>query len=121
MFGWAALSCQESFKLNIYATLLIALLMGFAAAVVLRLIYNLAEKLISPGTVFNLDDAIGQEGYVYAQIPLGESGKVCVTLKDFTHEIEAICLKPLALPAFTRIKVVAKSSDNIVIVEPIPL
>lgn len=119
MFGWTALTCQKEFGLHLTATLAISLTVGVLTAMLMRSILRLAKKLISPGSLFRLDDAIGQEGYVYQHIPKDGRGKISITVAQLTHEIEAISNHSEELPSFMRVKVIAKNDDKTVIVTPL--
>ena len=89
---------------------------GLFAALVIRLIFTLAKKLRSSGTVYRIEDAIGKEGYVYQSIPKGGRGKISVELQHFTHEIDAISDSMEEIPSFNRVKIIEKSDDRTVVV-----
>jgi membrane protein implicated in regulation of membrane protease activity len=116
MFGWVALACQNELGLSMGPTLGISFGSGLFAALVIRLIFTLAKKLRSSGTVYRIEDAIGKEGYVYQSIPKGGRGKISVELQHFTHEIDAISDSMEEIPSFNRVKIIEKSDDRTVVV-----
>ena len=120
MFGCAGLVCSEQFKLSILITLPIALGTATAAAFIIALIFRLAKKAHSPGTVFKIDDAIGKEATVYHRIPKGTgTGKISISLHNFTHEIDAISLDKEEIPSFTAVRIINKADDTTVVVVPL--
>jgi len=119
MFGWTAITCQNEFGLQDSVTIGISLASGTFAALIIRFIFKLAQKLRSSGSVYRIEDAIGKEGYVYQCIPKGGKGKVSMSLQNFTHEIDAISHHYEDLPSFMRVKIIEKSDDNTVVVTPL--
>lgn len=119
MFGWTAITCQSEFGLQSTTTIIISLAAGIVAAIIIRSIFNLAKRLISSGSIYRIEDAIGKEAYVYQRIPKNGVGKISMTLQHFTHEIDAISYHTEELPSFRRVKIIEKSDDNTVIVTPL--
>ncbi len=119
MFGWTAITCQSEFALKNSVTVTIATASGLFAALIIRLIFKLAKKLTSSGSVYRIEDAIGKEAYVYHCIPKGGKGKISMSLQNFTHEIDAISHHYEDLPAFLRVKIIKKSDKNTVVVAPL--
>lgn len=119
VFGWAAVTCQYQFGFSGPVTVIVALCSGIIAALIVRSLFKLAGKLRSSGTVYQIEDAIGKEAYVYQNIPKGGKGKVSLSIKNFTHEIDAISKHYEDLPSFMRVKIIEKSDDNTVIVAPL--
>lgn len=119
MFGWTAITCQEEFGFDKPATIGISIASGAAAAYVLGSIFKYAKRLHSPGSVFRIEDAIGQVAYVYQSIPKGGKGKISISLQNFTHEIDAVSNQSEELPSFKRVKIINKSNDNTVVVVPL--
>ena len=124
MFGWVGLVCTEQFEFSILMTLLISTAAGFTAAFIATLIFHLAKKAHSPGTVFKIEDAIGKEAIVYHRIPKGSStgssaGKISISLHDFTHEIDAISLYEEEIPSFSSVQIIKKADDKTVVVIPL--
>lgn len=119
VFGWTAITCQNEFGLQDFITIGISLTSGVFTALIIRLIFKLAKKLRSSGSVYRIEDAIGKEGYVYHCIPKGGRGKISISLQNFTHEIDAISHHPEEIPSFIRIKIIDKSDENTVVVTPL--
>lgn len=119
VFGWTAITCQSEFALEPATTIGVALLAGIVAAFVIRLIYRIAKKLMSSGDVFQIDETIGKEAYVYQRIPKYGVGKISMTLQNITHEIDAICRHPEELASFVRVKIIDKVDHKTVVVIPL--
>ena len=118
MFGWVGLSCIKEFGLSGVATNLIAITAGLISFFITGLLFRLARKLRSSGTVFSIDEAIGKEAEIYQQIPKGGSGKITVSLQNFKHEIDAISLNGEVLDSFTKVQVIKKANNHTVVVIP---
>lgn len=119
VFGWTAITCKNEFGLRDPITIAVSLASGIAAALIIRSIFKLAKKLVSSGSIYRIEDAIGKEGYVYQCIPKGGRGKVSISLQNLTHEIDAISNHNEDLPSFIRVKIVEKSDENTVVVAPL--
>lgn len=119
MFGWTAITCQKEFELQLTTTMGISLAAGVFASLIIRSIFKLAKKLRSSGSVYRIEDAIGNEAYVYQCIPKGGLGKISISLNHLTHEIDAISDYPEDLPSFMRVKVIEKKDSNTVVVTPL--
>lgn len=116
MFGWVGLACKKEFGLHSFTAIILSLISGVFAMLASGLIFNLARKLRSTGTVFNLDQAIGLEAFVYQRIPQGGVGKISVSLGDLTHEIDAISLQGEEIASFASVQIVKKADDKTLVV-----
>ncbi len=116
MFGWIGLACSEQFSFSIFISLLFALGAGLIASFIASFIFHLARKAHSSGTVFNIDDAIGKEAVVYHRIPKNGTGKITVSLHNFTHEIDAHSEEEIT--SFTHVQIIKKLDDKTVVVTP---
>ncbi len=119
MFGWTALTCQKEFGFHYLSTISISFAIGIFAIIITSSIFKIAKKLQSAGNVYNLDEAIGKEAFVYHRIPKGGMGKVSLSLQDLTYEIDAIANDQEELPSFTRVQVIKTKDAKTVIVKPI--
>lgn len=119
MFGWSALTCRKEFNLNEALTISISLMCGIFAIFATGLIFKLAKKLHSSGTVFKIDETIGQEAIVYQRIPPFGCGKISVTIANFIREIDACSNDNIEIPSFVRVKIVNKVDDKTVLIERI--
>lgn len=117
MFGWSALTCQKQFHLESALTLFIAFLCGVIAVLVTGCIFKIAKKLHNSGTIFKIEDTIGQEAVVYQRIPPNGVGKVCVCIEGFTREVDARSIHYQEVPSFARVKIMNKMDDQTVVVE----
>ena len=118
MFGWVGLSCIKEFGLSGVATNLIAVTAGLLSFFITGLLFRMARKLRSEGTVFSIDEAIGKEAEIYQQIPKGGSGKIMISLQNLTHEIDAISLTGEKLNSFTKVQIIKKANNHTVVVAP---
>lgn len=119
MFGWVGLACKKELGYSAIPSTLIAIAAGAVAMLITGLIFNLARKLRSTGTVFRIEEAIGKEASVYQRIPKGGSGKISISLRDITHEIDAISLNGEEVGSFTQVQIIKKADDRTLVVAPI--
>lgn len=119
MFGWVGLACGFQYQLSLTLTLLISFGAGIATSLLAAFIFHLAKKAHSKGTVFNIEDAIGKEATVYHRIHKDSSGKITISLNNFTHEIDAISPNEEEIPSFTQVQVIKKADDKTVVVIPL--
>ena len=119
MFGWIGLTCQKEFTLPKSSSILFSLAGGILTIFLTGLIFKGAKKLHSPGTVFNLDNAIGKQATIYQRISKNGVGKISLSLNNFTHEIDAISLHPEDLDSFTSVQIIKKTDEKTVLVAPI--
>ncbi len=119
MLGWAGLTCKREFALSGLLSGTIAAGVGLCAFFVTGLIFRLAKKLTSPGTVFKIEDALGKEAMVYHRIPQKGTGKVSVILQDHTHELDATSGIEEDIASFTQVQIITIEDDKTVRVVPI--
>jgi len=117
MFGWIGLTCKKEFDLSGVEASLVALIGGFITMGITGFIFKMAGRLQSPGTMLNLDEAIGKEAIVYQQIPKQGTGKITLSLQGFNHEIDAISLGE-EIPSFTHVRVIKKADNKTLVVVP---
>ena len=116
MFGWAGLTCRKEFAMSGMASAAIGVLAGIVAIIVTGIIFKMARKLRSPGTVFRLADAIGKEAQVYQRIPKGGMGRIMISLQNITHEVDAVSEQEIE--SFALVQVVEKIDEKTVLVIP---
>jgi len=114
LFGWTGLTCLLEFNLSGFHTVLIASLSGLLTMLLTAIVFRSARKLHSSGTVFRIEDTIGLEAVVYQRILKEQAGKVTVSVKQFTHEIDAISDEDL--PSFTNVRILKKMNESTVFV-----
>ena len=119
MFGWSALTCQKEFDLEGVPRVAIAFICGAIAIFATGFIFRIAKKLHSNGTVFKIEDTIGQEAVVYQRIPRNGVGKISVCVENFAREIDACSNGHKEVPSFVRVKIINKVDDKTVVVETI--
>lgn len=119
MFGCVGLACYLQLRLSIVATFVSATSAGVGASLISALIYHFAKKAHSPGTVFKIEDAVGQEATVYQRIPANGAGKISIALHDFTHEIDAVSSSSEEIASFTRVQVIKTADAATVVVVPL--
>ncbi len=106
MFGWSGMSALLQFKMPIFVSMLIALVVGFASMLVTAWLYKMAMKLASPGADFSISETVGLKGTVYQRIPEGGRGKIQLTVNGFTRELNAVSQAQKDLDSFTTIVVI---------------
>lgn len=121
MFGWIGLSCLKEFEFNVLLSLAIAFIAGVLAMFVSGFIFKMARKLHSSGTVFKIEDAIGQEAMIYQRILKKDKGKILISLNNLTREIDARALNEEEIPSFTKVKIINIVDENTVSVVPIKI
>lgn len=115
MFGWTGLAALEQAQLNAGISFLIAGLAGFITMYITALLFKSARKLISSGSVFEIENSVGKKGTVYAKIPKGGKGQIQVILADMTREIDAVSEDSEEIESNKSVEVV-KVLDNTTVV-----
>jgi hypothetical protein len=85
----------------------------------ISLLFKLAFKLRSPGTVFRIEEALGKEATVYQRIAKERVGKISLPLREITHEIDAISLNGEEIASFTQVQIVKIADEKTVLVTQI--
>ena len=116
MFGWTGVTCKEEFALSNSLAVPLSLAAGLLTLFLTAYLFNTAKKLQSPGSIFNLDDAVGKEASVYQRIPNGGVGKITIALNQQTFEIDAASFDRKEISSFARVQVIKKLDDNTVVV-----
>jgi hypothetical protein len=116
MFGWVGLTCKKELLFDLPETIACAFAAGCLSVLILGYLFKFAKTLRSPGTVFRIEDAIGQDATVYQRIPTTGTGKITVLLHNMSYELEAISQEEI--PSFTQVRIVKKIDDKIVLVTP---
>ncbi len=119
MFGLTGITCQKEYKFHNWLSFFLSLLVGLCSVLIINLIFRLAKKLQSSGSVCNLDDVIGQEAFVYQRIPKNGVGKITISFQHLTCEIDAVTSSQEELPSFTRVQIIKKRDDSTAVVIPI--
>lgn len=119
MFGWIGLACKKELGFSAPVTAAIAIGAGTIAMLITGLIFKIARKLHSTGSVFSLEEAIGKKAFVYQQIPKEGSGKISVSIYGMTHEIDAVSLNGEEINSFTQVEIIKKADERTVVVNPI--
>jgi hypothetical protein len=118
MFGWVGLTCHLQLMLGTLSTLLISVGAGALSAFISALIFHVAKKAHSSGSVFKMGDAIGKEAMVYQRIPLNGSGKISIVMNELTYEVDAISAGQ-EIPSFTSVQIIKQADDNTLVVIPL--
>lgn len=116
MFGWAGLTSQNEFELPLALTLFIATFIGLFTAFVISFIFKMAKKLHSPGCVFNIDDTIGKEAFVYQLISIYGKGKITLSVDGITHELDAMTYDREDIASFELVSIIKKIDNQTVLV-----
>jgi hypothetical protein len=119
LFGWAGLTASMEFKLSSFLSISSALCAGIFALFTAGSIFKWAKKLRSPGSVFNIEEAVGKTAVVYQKIPVGGSGKISISLSGLSYEMEARSTEQQEIPSFTPVKVIYTHDLRTVVVQPL--
>lgn len=113
-FGWCGVTCYKQFALEPFAVFCFSVLAGAVALCSVALLFLGAQRLVSSGARFCLDDAIGKEAVVYQEILAGGEGKITLSLHGIAYEITAISKDSERIASFTMVKVVEKVNETTV-------
>ena len=119
MFGWIGLACKRELGFSAAGAAGIGVVAGMFAMLITGMIFKLARKLRSSGTVFRIEEAVGKEGSVYQRIPKDGIGKITISLGEMTHEIDAVSLSGEEVSSFSPVQIIKKMDERTVIVVPI--
>jgi hypothetical protein len=113
-FGWVGLTCRKEFFFSNIASAAWGCAGGLIAVFVTALIFKMAKKLHSRGTVFKIEDAVGKEAVVYQRIPKKGSGKISLSLHHQTYEIDAVSAAQEEIASFSQVHIIKKEDDRTV-------
>ena len=116
--GWSGIAALQLGASRLVSGIA-ALLMGFAALILVALFFKFAMKLQQSGTL-DFSSAVGKTGEVYMTVPAkGEGkGKVNVVVQERLVELEAVTESDRALLFGEAIRVTRLAGNNTVVVEP---
>lgn len=117
--GWAGFAVSDGNMQSIWA-IIIAIVVGFAALVIVALIMKGMYSLQTSGTL-NYNNAIGRTGEVY--LPIGgnnsKTGKIALEVQGRFVEMDAMTRDERTLKVGEPIKVIGMLTESIAIVEPL--
>ena len=119
MFGLVGFALMHQSGWQAPGSILGATGAGFGTCWLMKLLFEKASKLQSSGNI-NLENAIGQEGTVYLNIPADGTGKAQVAVQDHLKIYDAVSEGEVELNTGTPIKVMRIISNNILVVEKLP-
>lgn len=114
--GWTGVAMTD-LGVGAGVTTLAALAAGMAALVLVAVILRSSSKLQQSGNL-DIQNAVGLTGEVYVSIPEGGRGKVTLVIQERFMELDARCPER-ALQDGERVKVVAVTESNTLIVSPL--
>lgn len=111
-FGWGGLIGKITLEWDILTSSFLGIAGGLAMAWILVWMFRLIYSLQSSGNVL-IDDAIGKEGTVYAQIPIQGQGRgqVQVVINERSRIYNAVT-EGQEIPTHSRIRVTRVNDDN---------
>jgi membrane protein implicated in regulation of membrane protease activity len=111
-FGWGGLVGMETFGWGVARSVIAGLVFGGLLMWLLGILLRAVYELQASGHV-RIDDAVGSDGTVYADIPAREEGRgqVRVVIGDRARFYQAVSDDD-ALPTGTRVRVQCVNSDN---------
>ena len=116
MFGLIGLAMSKQSNLGPAISVLGGLISGIITMWLVAKIFMSMKKLQSDGTL-NLNNAIGQEGTVYLNIPAEGTGKVQVVVQERLKIFNAVSAKKEEIKTGENIKILKVVSGNIFVVE----
>ncbi len=116
VFGWVGV-VMDSARVNLWITVPVAILCGFAMMVVLALLLRAVMRLRAGGNLDNRN-ALGTAGTVYLAVPAARSGvgKVNVLLQGSYVERDAVTDDEESIPTGAQIVVVGLSGQTTLVV-----
>lgn len=117
--GWSGVVMREA-GLEVWLTVILALVFGFLALVGIAYIMKLTSKLQASGNI-DLGRAIGRVGTVYIPIPpsMQGTGKINITLQERFLEVTAMTNADRKIATGESVRIVATDENSVVVVEPI--
>ena len=119
IFGLTGLTLTQEVGAHAVVAFFVAFAAGVAAMFVIGLLYLVFQRMQSSGTI-NLQNAIGQEGEVYLNIPAGGTGQVRVAVQGRLRVEDAMAASGEALPTGTKIAVTDVRGHAVLVVTPAP-
>ena len=116
MFGWVGLTCNQEFGLKGIASTAAAVMGGSAAMLCSGYLFKASKKLKSTGSVFRIEDCVGQDAIVYQRIPKNGAGKITIALDHISHEVDAVSMDGQEIESFSSVHVVKKIDSQTVAV-----
>lgn len=117
IFGWSGIACIDA-GLSSPITIVISVISGLLMMVIMAALFYFISKLADSGTL-NYKNALDAVGEVYLTIGADRSkiGKVTVRVQGSMRELDALTDSLTELKTGTIIKVVAVTSNGILIVD----
>ena len=81
--------------------------------------FSKAKKLVSSGSVFDINQALGKTATVYAKIPAQGKGQIQIVVADLTHEIDAISDNSTEIETNSSVRITAVIDQSTVKVQQI--
>jgi membrane protein implicated in regulation of membrane protease activity len=114
-FGWTGVSLFDSIE-NKFLLGVIAFIVGLIFIAVFFLVIKALMRLSEDNT-FNIEETVGKTADVYVNIPASKSGKgkVFISVKGTTHELNAITTNAADIKSGAMVKVLAIEGDVLVV------
>ncbi len=114
--GWVGVSMLDLGLGNV-ASVIVALLAGFAAMLLVALFMKMMTRLQQAGNL-DVHNAVGLTGEVYIPIRPGQKGKVSLLMQERLTEMDAVSTGD-ALPTGRQVRVVRVTENNVLVVEAV--
>ncbi|MCH9633824.1 MAG: hypothetical protein S4CHLAM7_05580 [Chlamydiae bacterium] len=116
MFGWGGLAGARQFAFSSFTSILIGVVCGIAFLVSTRYLFKSAKKMMSRGTIFNIQNSVGKQAKVYQAIRENKRGVVQVIIDDFCRELDAVSIDNREIPSFQSVEIIKIIDNKTVIV-----
>jgi len=116
-YGWAGVLLYDSISSRLLLQI-VAIAVGITFVAAFVFMFRQLMKLSHDGS-FKLNEAIGLTADVYLRIPASRtgSGKVQVSVKGSTHEIDAVTDRRMEIPTGDHVRIVEVLGDDLLLVE----
>jgi hypothetical protein len=116
VFGWSGLIMLKS-GLPAAAGMGIGIVLGFAAMLVIALIFRGMMRLQQDGSM-DIRNALGKSGTVYMRVPAArtQKGKVSIIIQEQLMELDAVTDEADSIPTGSEVTVIGISNGNALIV-----
>ena len=116
-YGWAGVLLYDSISSGLLLQI-VSIVVGISFVAAFVFMFRQLMKLSHDGS-FKLTEAIGLTADVYLRIPASRTGrgKVQVSLKGSTHEIDAVTDRGMEIPTGDHVRIVEVLGDDLLLVE----
>jgi len=120
MFGLVGLALLRQSQVASTWAILGGTIAGLISVWIMRVLYRSLSKLQASGNI-DIQNAVGQEGSVYLNIPPGGAGQVQISVQDHLKIYDAVADDNQEIKTGTSIRVVRIQGGNTLVVEKLSI